>query len=59
MTVPARTSVSILPLLCDSGERCLPNDHEAQWVDRTIGDCTEARRRMKAWLHRSPDRCLA
>ncbi|HXE20799.1 MAG TPA: hypothetical protein VN617_00500 [Rhodoferax sp.] len=43
MTTPSYASVSILSLLCDSGERYLSNYHDAQWVDRTIGDCTEAR----------------
>ncbi|MGH8820126.1 MAG: PLP-dependent cysteine synthase family protein [Rhodoferax sp.] len=41
---------SVVSLLCDSGERYLPNYHDANWVERTIGDCSEARQRLQARL---------
>jgi len=31
---------SVLSLLCDAGERYLPNYHCAQWVGETFGDCS-------------------
>ena len=41
---------SILSLLCDAGERYLPNYHCAQWVSDRLGDCTEATARVRAAL---------
>ena len=41
---------SILSLLCDSGERYLPTYHDAQWVEQTFGDCTDAEQRLGALL---------
>ncbi|MEO6973497.1 MAG: PLP-dependent cysteine synthase family protein [Rhodoferax sp.] len=45
-----RQQGSILSLLCDSGERYLPTYHDAQWVERTIGDCTDAEQCLGALL---------
>jgi cysteine synthase A len=39
---------SILSLLCDSGERYLPNYHNTSWVSSTMGDCAEAQARVRA-----------
>ena len=41
---------SILSLLCDAGERYLPNYHCAEWVSDSLGDCTEASARVRAAL---------
>jgi cysteine synthase len=41
---------SILSLLCDAGERYLPNYHCAEWVTQTLGDCTAAQTRVRAAL---------
>ena len=38
---------SILSLLCDAGERYLPNYHCAEWVSESLGDCTEAMARVQ------------
>ncbi len=32
------------------GERYLPTYHDAQWIERTIGDCTGAQQRLGALL---------
>jgi cysteine synthase A len=37
---------SILSLLCDAGERYLPNYHCAEWVDIQFGDCKAAEQRV-------------
>jgi cysteine synthase A len=39
---------SILSLLCDSGERYLPNYHSTSWVSSTLGDCADAQARVRA-----------
>jgi cysteine synthase A len=41
---------SILSLLCDAGERYLPNYHCAEWVTQTLGDCEAAQARVRAAL---------
>jgi len=41
---------SILSLLCDAGERYLPNYHSCDWVAQNFGDCSEAQARMQALL---------
>ena len=41
---------SILSLLCDAGERYLPNYHCAEWVSDSLGDCSEATARVRAAL---------
>jgi cysteine synthase A len=41
---------SILSLLCDAGERYLPNYHCAEWVSESLGDCSEATARVRAAL---------
>ena len=41
---------SILSLLCDAGERYLPNYHCAEWVSESLGDCAEATARVRATL---------
>ena len=41
---------SILSLLCDSGERYLPSYHSDAWVAQTVGDCSGAQARLRAWL---------
>jgi cysteine synthase A len=41
---------SILSLLCDAGERYLPNYHNPQWVDAQFGDCSAAQARMRQAL---------
>jgi cysteine synthase A len=41
---------SILSLLCDSGERYLPSYHSDAWVAQTVGDCSGAKARLRAWL---------
>jgi cysteine synthase A len=41
---------SILSLLCDSGERYLPNYHDAAWVQQAFGDIGDAQRRIDAAL---------
>lgn len=43
-------SGSILSLLCDAGERYLPTYHDANWVERTLGDCAAAQTRLVAAL---------
>ena len=43
-------SGSILSLLCDAGERYLPTYHDANWVERTLGDCTVSQARLAATL---------
>ncbi len=37
---------SILSLLCDAGERYLPNYHCAEWVSSQLGDCSAAEQRV-------------
>jgi len=37
---------SILSLLCDAGERYLPNYHCAEWVTTNLGECTAAEQRV-------------
>ena len=37
---------SILSLLCDAGERYLPNYHCAEWVTSNLGECTAAEQRV-------------
>jgi cysteine synthase A len=37
---------SILSLLCDAGERYLPNYHCAEWVSTQLGDCAAAEQRV-------------
>ncbi|MBI2749475.1 MAG: PLP-dependent cysteine synthase family protein [Burkholderiales bacterium] len=37
---------SILSLLCDAGERYLPNYHCAEWVNDQFGDCKAAEQRV-------------
>jgi cysteine synthase A len=37
---------SILSLLCDAGERYLPNYHCAAWVSEAFGDCTPSEQRV-------------
>jgi len=37
---------SILSLLCDAGERYLPNYHCAEWVRTQLGDCAAAEQRV-------------
>jgi cysteine synthase A len=44
--VQAGEQGSILSLLCDAGERYLPNYHNAQWVNSNFGDCTAAEQRV-------------
>ncbi len=41
---------SILSLLCDAGERYLPNYHDAPWVQFHLGDCTAALERIRQQL---------
>ncbi len=38
---------SILSLLCDAGERYLPNYHCASWVSESLGDCAPS----EQWVH--------
>jgi cysteine synthase A len=38
---------SILSLLCDAGERYLPNYYCATWVNETLGDCAAS----EQWVH--------
>ena len=42
---------SILSLLCDAGERYLPTYHNAEWVLKSIGDCSAAQARIRGLLH--------
>ena len=44
----AGESGSILSLLCDAGERYLPNYHCADWVATNLGDCVDAERRVQS-----------
>ena len=44
----AGESGSILSLLCDAGERYLPNYHSADWVSSNLGDCMDADRRVQS-----------
>jgi len=44
----AGESGSILSLLCDAGERYLPNYHSADWVSSNLGDCMDAERRVQS-----------
>lgn len=37
---------SILSLLCDAGERYLPNYHCVEWVSSQLGDCAAAEQRV-------------
>jgi cysteine synthase A len=39
---------AILSLLCDAGERYLPNYHSDRWVVQQFGDCTAAQQRLAA-----------
>lgn len=39
---------AILSLLCDAGERYLPNYHSDSWVVQQFGDCTAAQQRLAA-----------
>lgn len=39
-------SGSILSLLCDAGERYLPNYHCTEWVSSNFGDCADAEQRV-------------
>lgn len=41
---------SILSLLCDAGERYMPNYHNPHWVAEQIGDCVPAQARVRAAL---------
>ena len=41
---------SVLSLLCDAGERYLPTYFDADWVQRQLGDCTDARQKVDALL---------
>jgi cysteine synthase A len=41
---------SILSLLCDAGERYLPNYHDRDWVARTLGCCEAAQARVREAL---------
>lgn len=41
---------AILSLLCDAGERYLPNYHDADWVRTAFGDIGDAQRRIDALL---------
>lgn len=45
---------SILSLLCDAGERYLPNYHCAEWVSTTLGDCTSAEQRVQSAISGPP-----
>lgn len=44
------TTGSIVSLLCDAGERYLPTYHDADWVLKKMGDCTQAEARLQAQL---------
>jgi cysteine synthase len=46
----AGRSGSVLSLICDSGERYLPTYHDAAWVERCMGSCTQARAELEALL---------
>ena len=45
-----REAGSILSLLCDAGERYLTTYHDESWIQTRIGDCEDARRRVRALL---------
>ena len=41
---------SILSLICDAGERYLPTYHNEAWVQKSMGDCAEAQKRLGGLL---------
>ncbi|MBL0244363.1 MAG: PLP-dependent cysteine synthase family protein [Rhodoferax sp.] len=45
---------SILSLLCDAGERYLPNYHCAEWVTSNLGECTAAEQRVARSIAADP-----
>ena len=52
--VQAGEQGSILSLLCDAGERYLPNYHCAQWVNSNFGDCSAAEQRVASAMAAGP-----